>query len=91
MAETQERQTRRLEAHGDRAPPGRRLRGGGDSDDASPRGMADTTVTWSWGDNRFGRFGDGSIDNNPTPKRVSGLTGIAAVSAGGFNTMVLQR
>ncbi len=45
---------------------------------------------WAWGENDYGELGSGSNDNapglvtpsNPTPRRVSGLTGVTAVVAG---------
>jgi alpha-tubulin suppressor-like RCC1 family protein len=45
--------------------------------------LTDGTVR-SWGDNQFGELGDASTTNRLTPTPVPSLTGVAAISTGGF-------
>lgn len=51
---------------------------------------ADGTV-WTWGDDRSGQLGNGSsTSTQPTPVQVSGLTGVIAISAGGYHVLALK-
>ena len=51
---------------------------------------------WAWGYNNDGELGDGTWDQRPTPVQVKGpegagfLTGVAAVAAGGYDTVALK-
>jgi LPXTG-motif cell wall-anchored protein len=55
-----------------------------------------TSGLYAWGDNSYGQLGDGTVNNALTPVRVVGvggsglLTGVTAVSGGGFHSMVLS-
>jgi alpha-tubulin suppressor-like RCC1 family protein len=56
---------------------------------------SDGTV-WSWGSNSAGQLGYGAICGGPCagstrPRQVPGLTGVAAVAAGGFHSLALKR
>ena len=42
-----------------------------------------------WGGNTFGQLGDSTATDSSTPVGVSGLTGVAAVSAGELHTLSL--
>jgi alpha-tubulin suppressor-like RCC1 family protein len=42
---------------------------------------SDGTV-WAWGDNRKGQLGDGTKTDSDAPVQVSGLTGVAKITAG---------
>lgn len=44
---------------------------------------------WTWGDNRFGQLGNGSVTASATPAIITGLSNIAAVAAGGGHNLVL--
>ena len=53
---------------------------------------SDGTV-WAWGWNGYGQLGDGSTTSSITPVQVSdqtGLTGVIAISAGGYHSMALK-
>ena len=43
---------------------------------------------WAWGLNNDGQLGDGTTINRPTPVLISGLTGVAGLSAGRDKTLV---
>ena len=54
---------------------------------------SDGTV-WAWGWNQYGGLGDGTsgspANDKYTPVPVSGLTGVAAIAAGGYHSMALK-
>jgi|GEM_PF-3404736 len=45
-------------------------------------GLKSDGTLWSWGSNEVGQLGDGSNEAGLTPRAVSGLSGVCAVSAG---------
>ncbi|WP_409014998.1 RCC1 domain-containing protein, partial [Archangium sp.] len=50
----------------------------------------DGTV-WAWGNNQYGQLGDGTTATRSSPRRVSALSGVVALSAGYFHSLaVLQ-
>ena len=50
----------------------------------------DGTV-WTWGYNEYGQLGDGTKGNNRSaPAQVPGITGVTAISAGGYHTIALK-
>jgi len=51
---------------------------------------ADGTV-WAWGDNQYGQVGDGAFPTDVhSPIQVPSLTGVVAISAGGFHSLALK-
>ncbi len=46
----------------------------------------DGTV-WAWGNNSDGELGDGTVNNRTTPVRVSGLSNVTAIAAGGSHSV----
>lgn len=52
--------------------------------------LTDDGTVWTWGDNRFGQLGDGTIVQRSTPVRVAGLTGVIAVAAGEGHVLALK-
>lgn len=50
---------------------------------------ADGTV-WGWGSNSSGQIGDGTFVDRSVPVRVSGLSGVVAVSAGWTHSLALK-
>ncbi len=47
-------------------------------------------IAWSWGGNTSGQLGDGTTTARLLPALVNGLTGLAAMSAGGNHTLALS-
>lgn len=45
---------------------------------------------WSWGSNRFGQLGDGTLEDRAAPVPVKGLTGVVAVTAGLKHSLALR-
>lgn len=51
---------------------------------------SDGTV-WSWGNNMFGQLGNGTFtQKNSSPAPISSLTGVIAISSGGYSTLALK-
>ena len=47
---------------------------------------------WAWGDDSYGQLGNGTTTTTPSyaPVRVSGLTGVTQVAAGGYYVLALR-
>ena len=45
---------------------------------------------WAWGWNMYGQLGDGTTTDRLTPVKVSGLTGVTAISVGFYHTVALK-
>ena len=43
-------------------------------------------TAWAWGSNSNGQLGDGTAERRTSPTQVAGLTGVAAIAAGGPGT-----
>lgn len=52
-------------------------------------GITTAGETWCWGENNYGRLGDGSEFNRSTPVLVSGNLQFASIAAGGAHTCAL--
>src|SRR6185437_5092666 len=48
-------------------------------------------LAYSWGHNNYGQLGDGTVNDHAAPGLVSGLTGVAAISAGNTHAFALLR
>jgi alpha-tubulin suppressor-like RCC1 family protein len=46
-------------------------------------------LAYSWGQNNYGQLGDGTVADRVAPGLVSGLTGVAAISAGNTHAFAL--
>jgi alpha-tubulin suppressor-like RCC1 family protein len=46
-------------------------------------------LAYSWGHNNYGQLGDGTVSDRTAPGPVSGLTGVAAISAGNTHAYAL--
>jgi alpha-tubulin suppressor-like RCC1 family protein len=51
--------------------------------------QSDGTV-WTWGWNRDGQLGDGTVVSKRTPVKVIGLTDVTAISAGTYHSVALR-
>src|SRR3954453_21709683 len=49
-----------------------------------------TGEVWDWGRNDFGVLGNGTTTDAVTPGRMRAAGGVAAVSVGGFHSLVLR-
>ncbi|XXF78412.1 RCC1 repeat-containing protein [Myxococcaceae bacterium GXIMD 01537] len=47
-------------------------------------------TAWAWGGNWFGQLGDGTRTKSSVPVRVSGLTGVKSVAAGGGFSLAVR-
>ena len=45
---------------------------------------------WTWGSNRHGQLGDGTVNSHSAPAPVSYLTGATAVAAGGSHSLAVR-
>ncbi|QHT60950.1 MerR family transcriptional regulator [Paenibacillus lycopersici] len=54
--------------------------------------LQDDGSVWTWGYNNEGQLGDGTVMNgsSPEPRKVPGLTNVAAIAAGGAFTLALR-
>jgi len=50
---------------------------------------SDGTV-WSWGSNKYGQLGDGTMIDSPAPIQVSSLTNVTDIAAGGEHSISLK-
>jgi alpha-tubulin suppressor-like RCC1 family protein len=58
--------------------------------DMSAYALRSNGTVWAWGDNGDGQLGDNSgLPEQPTPVRVSGLTTVTAIAAGGASAYAL--
>jgi len=48
------------------------------------------TVPYSWGYNYYGQLGDGTNADRPTPVRVTGLSGVTAITSQGCHSLALK-
>lgn len=53
--------------------------------------LKDDNTVWTWGQNDYGRLGDGTIENSATPVQVKGLNDVISVSAGYAHTVVIKK
>lgn len=61
----------------------------GDSTDHTLALKSDSTV-WAWGMNQYGQLGDGTNTDSNFPVALSSLSGVIAVSCGGWNSYALK-
>ena len=64
--------------------------GGGDQLEAHSMALKSDGTVWSWGSNLYGGLGNGGTTSNSTPAQVSSLSGITAISAGGWHSTALR-
>ncbi len=43
-------------------------------------------TAWCWGNNQYGRLGDGTTTNRSAPTQVAGLSNVTALDAGDYHT-----
>ncbi len=58
---------------------------GGDSSGWWSLAVKSDGTVWAWGNNQYGKLGDGTTTNRTTPVQVSGLTNVVAVSTGQYH------
>jgi alpha-tubulin suppressor-like RCC1 family protein len=64
--------------------------GGGDQLEAHSMALKNDGTVWSWGSNLYGGLGNGGTTSTSTPAQVSSLSGITAISAGGWHSAALS-
>jgi alpha-tubulin suppressor-like RCC1 family protein len=64
--------------------------GGGDQLEAHSMALKNDGTVWTWGSNLYGGLGNGGTNNTSTPAQVSSLSGITAISAGGWHSTALR-
>jgi alpha-tubulin suppressor-like RCC1 family protein/subtilisin family serine protease len=52
--------------------------------------VKDDGTVWAWGDNNYGKLGDGTGINRSTPVQVSGLSGVKDVAGGWQHSLALK-
>lgn len=52
--------------------------------------LASDGSVWAWGQNDDGQLGDGTIIDNPNPRKIAVLNNIVAISEGSSHTMALE-
>lgn len=63
---------------------------GGDQLEAHSMALKNDGTVWSWGSNLYGGLGNGGTTNTSIPAQVSSLSGITAISAGGWHSTALR-
>ncbi len=61
-----------------------------DPPDSHSAALKSDGTVWTWGNNRTGQLGDGTLINRPTPVKVSGLTGIRYIACGIYHTLAIK-
>jgi alpha-tubulin suppressor-like RCC1 family protein len=64
--------------------------GGGDQLEAHSMALKSDGTVWSWGSNLYGGLGDGGTTSTSTPAQITSLSGITAISAGGWHSTALR-
>jgi alpha-tubulin suppressor-like RCC1 family protein len=65
--------------------------GGGDQLEAHSLALKSNGTVWSWGSNIYGGLGNGTTTNTTVPGQVLVLSGITAISAGGWHSAALKK
>jgi alpha-tubulin suppressor-like RCC1 family protein len=63
---------------------------GGDQLEAHSMALKSDGTVWSWGSNLYGGLGNGGSTNTNVPTQIASLSGIAAISAGGWHSTALS-
>jgi alpha-tubulin suppressor-like RCC1 family protein len=63
---------------------------GGDQLEAHSLALRKNGTVWAWGSNLYGGLGNGSTNNTTIPGQVLLLSGITAISAGGWHSTALK-
>ncbi len=53
--------------------------------------LLENGTVMAWGGNEDGQLGDGTTKNSYVPMEVRGLTGVTAISAGGWSSLAIVR
>lgn len=64
--------------------------GGGDQLEAHSLALKKNGTVWAWGSNIYGGLGNGTTTNTNVPVQVLVLTGVTAISAGGWHSAALK-